>query len=571
MKKKVLLILCVIVILRLIIIFVTKNDPVFYLSPRNFNGRGLLAAPSWLDFIIPLIIIALFPPKNFSFELDFRKLYNTLFPALLLISGTVITGTLLSNYIQKTMIQFDFDRVLLLRYLLFVLTYVSINFLSDALASQKKFFKYIILSLFIVFIAYTQDIFASGNSMYVLSGLLNSVGFSTVIFSIGMRKSYKREPLATIISVSAAGLFLIFFTYNVLSISYFTVFLPFLTSIFIAIALYKEVKLKTKIILGATPVALALFLNFGLPEIVPDELANKLIENKTADKFIEEKAGDITIKYKDKNFRDFAIKLAGVIQAANRVCKNELGFSPEVKELTIKGIGPGGFHAEFPNKIVGNITSEQYMKNCNDSIFLNNDNLSANFPDPVNAILHEYSHLFGVIPYHKWWPGAEEEGWATYSATRIAKMLYETSGAKLWQPNYNYSKQADKITERNLAGKAVVWSHPNEFGGFILWYNIGNKKGLRNLYKTRWKVATHNIKGSLFIISDPAKAKKAAYSLGISNFIKYGQHEIEKFGDIYSKSEYLYMAKTMGIDKKLISKMYDLMKQRLINPSVPVP
>ena len=107
MKKKVLLILCVIVILRLIIIFVTKNDPVFYLSPRNFNGRGLLAAPSWLDFIIPLIIIALFPPKNFSFELDFRKLYDTLFPALLLISGTVITGTLLSNYIQKT--KFDDD------------------------------------------------------------------------------------------------------------------------------------------------------------------------------------------------------------------------------------------------------------------------------------------------------------------------------------------------------------------------------------------------------------------------------------------------------------------------------
>ena len=571
MKKKILVILFVIIILRIIIIFIVKDDPVFFLSPRNFNGRGLLTAPSWIDFVIPLIIILFLYQKWLSMSFDLRRMYNPIFAATFLIGTPILIGMLLPVYTQKSLVKFDFNFTLFVRYILFVLSFISINFIADTISSKKKSLKYFILILFIVFIAYTQDVFASGNYMYILLGLINSVGFSTVVFSIGMRRSYKTQPFATIIAVSIAGIFLIFFLYNVLSVSFFTIFLPSIASMIIAIVLYKNWKLKTKISVGAIPFIIALFLNFALPKIVSPELANKLIESRPKNEFQEEQIGKILIKYKNQEFRDIAVKFAKVIQAANESCNREFGFSPNVKELIINGFGPGGFHAEFPNKIVGNITSEEYLKNCNDSIFLNSGDLSENFPDPVNAILHEYSHLFGVIPYYKWWPGAEEEGWATYSATQLSKILYKNLGLKLWQPKYDYFKQSDKIIKRNLSGKAVVWSHPNEFGGFILWYNIGKKIGIKKLYKDRWNNSMHNINGSLFILSDPAKADKIVSLFGKSFFEKYGYLTIEKFGNIYSKSEYLYMAKTMGIDENKISKIYEFMKMQKIDPSVPIP
>ncbi|NOX86455.1 MAG: hypothetical protein GXO86_10925 [Chlorobi bacterium] len=197
--------------------------------------------------------------------------------------------------------------------------------------------------------------------------------------------------------------------------------------------------------------------------------------------------------------------------------------------------------------------------------------MSANFPDPVNAILHEYSHLFGVIPYHKWWPGAEEEGWATYSATRISRLLNDKTGLNLWQPGYDYSMQADKITKRNLSGKAVVWSHPNEFGGFVLWYNLGEIFGLKKMYNLRWNNSEHNIKGSLFILSDPTKADKIVSLFGKDNFRKYGNMPTKKFEDIYSENDFLYLAKTTGIDEQRVLKMYEFMKSKNVDPSIPMP
>ena len=55
---------------------------------------------------------------------------------------------------------------------------------------------------------YTQDIFGSANSMYILIALINSVGLSTVFIAIALRKSYKSAPAETVFAASIAGLLL---------------------------------------------------------------------------------------------------------------------------------------------------------------------------------------------------------------------------------------------------------------------------------------------------------------------------------------------------------------------------
>ncbi len=571
MKKKIFIALSVIIILRVLNIVFLNNDPLFYLSPRNFNGRGVLITPCWIDFLIPLLIIFIFWNKEKKLTFEFKKVLKPLLIAFTILLAPVITGLLLNNYIQKSFIAFEFNTTFIFKYLLFILSFVAINVFADNVKFQKRIINIFVLFLGIMAIAYAQDLFGSANAMYILLALLSSTGLSVVLFSTGLRRYYKYYPLETILAMVIVGIFSVFFIFSVLSVSFFTIFLPFIAMTIIAVCWYKNWKPRTKLIVGSIPFILAIFLNYGLPGLLPSKLTNEIIERKNEENFIIEKYKNITVKYKNQDLKDIAMKFAQVIDMANHISKKELGVSPQVKELVITGMGPGGFHAEFPNRIVGKIISKKYLQNCQDSSFLNDSKLSPDFPDPVNAILHEYSHLFGTIPYHKWYPGAEEEGWATYSATRLSKLLYKEA-KDLWIPAYDYEAQAEKITQLNLSGKAVTWSHPNEFGGFNLWYRLGKQLGLPGLYHQRWQISKHDLKnGSLYYISNPEFAQKAVEIFGKENFLKYGKFNPVKFGDIYAKDSYLYMARTTGIDTTKISRMYDLMKNRKIDPSVPVP
>ena len=571
MKKKILTVLGITVFLRLVNILLFNNDPLFYLSPRNFNGRGLLITPGLIDFLIPLLIIFVFRDKRKKSGFNIANIPKPLLVSLSIFLAPVVTGLLLYSYVQKSYIAFEFNLSFLLKYLLFVLSFAAINLFADKVKFQKRILNGFVLFLGIAAIAYSQDIFGSANPMYILMALINSTGLTVVLFAVGLRKYYKEFPLETIAATAITGIFSVFFVFSALSVSFFTIFLPFISMVSVAFCWYKSWKLKTKLILGSLPFLLSLFLSYGLPPLLPPELANEIVERKNEESFKTEKYKNITVKYKDDDLKDIALKFAKVIDRANAVSRNQLGVSPEVRELVVTGIGPGGFHAEYPNRIVGRIISKKYMQNCDDSSFLNSPRLLPGFPDPVNAILHEYSHLFGTIPYHKWYPGAEEEGWATYSATRLSKLLYKDN-KDLWSPAYNFEAQADKITELNLSGKAVAWSHPNEFGGFILWYRLGKQLGLPVLYRKRRSVSKHDLKnGSLYYVSNPAYAAKAVQIFGKENFLKYGKFAPKKFGDIYDKTTYLYLAKTTGIDTNRISKMYDLMKEEKINPSVPLP
>jgi len=371
--------------------------------------------------------------------------------------------------------------------------------------------------------------------------------------------------------VAIAGIFLIFFRYNVISSGFFTIFLPMAAFLTVAIALYKIRDTKARIIIIAIPYIIAAFLNYALPSLLPPGIASQLLEKVNEKEYKTERYGDITVKYTDEKLKDIALNLARVIAAANKLSEEYFGFSPAVKELELRGIAPGGFRAVFPAKITGNIISKTYLENCADSAFLNAPGLRADFPDPVNGILHEYSHLYGVVPYYKWMPGAEEEGWATYSATRLSQLLHKKYGDTLWQPAYDYSKQAGKITAQNLSGKAVTWSHVNEYGGFNLWYNIGKELGIKELYKKRWQNTIHDSYGDFLLYSNPVLASKVVTAFGKNKFLKYGQLPERKFGDIYSMEDYLYMAKITGMDTMMIKNMYVQVKDKTINPSVPLP
>ena len=171
-----------------------------------------------------------------------------------------------------------------------------------------------------------------------------------------------------------------------------------------------------------------------------------------------------------------AMCIAHVLEAANEVSRETFGVSPDIKHLTIWGIAPGGFYAEFPNSIVGNFPSEHFLQLGLNKAYLNAPERSASDADPVNMILHEYAHLYGIVPYEPWFMGSEEEGWATYAATRLSLRLYEKYGAGLWNPPYDYAQRARAITTSNLQGHPVVWSHPYEFGGFKMWHALGERR-----------------------------------------------------------------------------------------------
>ncbi len=569
MKKKVFILLVLTVIIRIIILISAKTDVLFFLSPRNFNGRGLLVSPVFLDFLIPALTFFLISKRKINFTFKFNNLKKVSLIALVVIIPVLI-GLILSKYEEESFFITDFTLNNFVRWLLFILTFISVQLFADNVKLKKKFYRYFTIFIYILFAALTQDILVKAGTVYTIFGFISSVGLSTGLLAIASRKYYKKYPTETILSASVLGVFIIFFIYAAQSVSYFTILLPALAFYSSAFGIYFYRKKILKLIFLTAPLFLALILNFTIPYLLPENLVKQFTENNISSKMYQNKTGNITVKYPDKNLKDIAIKFATVINAANKISKETFGFSPKVDEITILGIAPGGFHGKFPNQIVGNIISEKYIKNCNDSTFLNSD-IPADFPDPVNAILHEYSHLYGCIPYYKWMPGSEEEGWATFSATKLSQLLYKKYGNKLWKPAYDYRRQAEKITQLNLSGRAVVWSHPNEYGGFKLWYSLDNKFGTKKLYQKRRRLTYRNINPSIVIESNPQKAKKLVKGFGIKNFIPFSDLKLARLGDKYTLKDYLTLSSLAGANEKHIRKIYAIMKNIIINPSVILP
>jgi hypothetical protein len=266
------------------------------------------------------------------------------------------------------------------------------------------------------------------------------------------------------------------------------------------------------------------------------------------------------------------VRLARVLAAAQQISRETYGIAPQVHELVIRGFEEGGFEAEFPNTIRGNLLSQREANLWLDGSFLNDPNTSIHFPDPVNGILHEFSHLYGTVPYSPWWKGAvEEEGWATFSATRLSRRLYERFGPSLWNPPYNYAARAEAITRANLAGHAVYWSHPGEFAGFQLWYGLAQRDGEAALYRERWALTRRDYGNWWFQTSDPGAARKMAQSLGLADFVSFGSRKAVRYDQVYDVSDVLAAQLPLGKTAEEIRANYAGDAARLIDPTIEVP
>ncbi len=572
MNKRLWILLSGIVLGRLIIAFFLQTHPTFFLGIRNFNGRGLLIQPTYLDFVLPLLLLIFLLPGRFNTTPRSHKRLQPIFAALLFVLAPVLTGFFLFGFINSWYVRFQMDRVTIARYVLFLLSFLGFQLFADALSVNKKFVRRFVLLILLLFLAGTQEFFSptGDESFALIIALFSSVGLTTALLSLALRRYSFEQPADTLIAGAIAGALVIFPVINVVSTSYFTIFLPALAMLLATFALRSRRSLFFRTAMFGIVPFIALLLSVLPPFILPQEQVTQFMGKNPHQPLTTEQVGSMTIRYGDPRVREITRKLARVIEQANTVCRETLGISPEVNELIIYGIAPGGFHGEFPHRIVGNIISEKYLQACNDSLFLNDSTLSPNFPDPVNGILHEYSHLFGFVPYLPWIFGAEEEGWATFSATVLSRLMYQKFGSA-WQPAYNHARQADKIEQLNLSGKAVVWSHYYEYGGFQLWYRLTQEMGIGELFRRRWEYTRRDLPGMAFLENNPDAARNLAEAFGREKFIRYGTFPSRKFGEIYTEEDWLSLARLSGMPEERIKRLYRLKANQMVKASITLP
>jgi hypothetical protein len=202
---------------------------------------------------------------------------------------------------------------------------------------------------------------------------------------------------------------------------------------------------------------------------------------------------------------------------------------------------------------------------------MNNPRLSCQFPDPVNSVLHEYSHLFGVFPYQKW-INTESEGWATYSATRLSKLIYQKYGPTIWQPAYNYAKIADSINTSLLSGHPLIWSHPEEVGSFKMWNDYEQKNGLKNVYNDRWQYTLRN-KNSIFISENNASVVNDFIDtkIGKEEFDKFSNMPPKKFDELYKPDDWKIFGQLINNTDEEINKLIEQKKRREYDVLLPKP
>ncbi|HEY5913252.1 MAG TPA: hypothetical protein VJA21_21885 [Verrucomicrobiae bacterium] len=415
-----------------------------------------------------------------------------------------------------------------LRWLQFVAAYLAWNLLLDELPGRLQ--RIVAVPILAACLGFLQDIYPGmGNPLFIML----SVGLTLTWTVLALRRRYCESPLAATLAATIIGGACCSVVVMAPSNSALVFLLSLLALPLGALALRNRAW-KWRWISLAGIAAVGLVLSLLVPRFLPPEQRAVLLTQEPPPAHTEAVDG-VAVSYDDVRVREIARQMAHVLSAANQISREAYGISPEVNKLEIRGFADGGFHAEFPHSIMGNFVSPKQVELSLNNAFLNNDPTnSIDFPDPVNAILHEYSHLYGVVTYQPWLMGAEEEGWATFSATRLSHRLYQRFGPGLWSPTYDYASHADAITKSTLAGRPVYWSHPNEYGGFRLWHSLSEKQGETNLYRARWELTRRDNPGWWLQISVPAPARKIAGRLGFANFVSPQATHATTYGQIYT-------------------------------------
>ncbi len=571
-KKKTGLFLAIVFVLllfRIVVLAFDKSDSQSILIFRSFVGNGFLSKPLFSELILSILIIWMLFRKERINKLLFSDIKSGLINTFWFLAFPVITAFCLFTFKSEYFFNFQFNEMLLLRWLCFILTFVAVNKIID-INPFHKFLRIFLIILILILTSFLQEITSNSSGIYTINATLFGTGVTQAFSIIAFRNTYKNSFWAGLFSVIFTGFIVCFFVFGAVSGSYFTLLLPFTALLLAAISLHSK-SLRSRIIsLGAISL-FSLGLSLLLPSLVPPEYRDLLKENRKVITKYQEQASGIQINYNDTSVHKTLIQIAKVLDAANKVSQENFGFSPNLQWITIYGIEQGGFNAVFPNGIAGNLLSQQYINRILDSAFLNNPNLSCQFPDPVNSILHEYSHLYGIFPYQKWL-NSESEGWATYSATRLSKLIFQKYGASLWQPSYNYARLADSINKSLLSAHPLVWSHPEEVGPFKMWNEYEQKYGLQNVYRTRWQYTTRDKNAINIQENDPSLVRDFIDTkIGKESFHHVSDLPSRKFDELFKLSEYINQSRLINIPDDYIEKHVAYMKMGEININVPEP
>lgn len=559
----------VLLLFRIIVLVFNKFDVQSMLVTRSFVGNGFLSKPLFSELLLSILIILLLFRKVQISKPLFADFTSGLMNAMWFLSFPVITAFCLFTFKQEYYCRFQFNEMLLLRWLYFILTFVAVNSIIN-INPFHKLLRVVFVILILLVSSVLEDVTFHADGLSVVFGTISGVGLTQAFSIIAFRNTSKRSFWAGVFSVLITSSVVCFFVFAAVSDSTFTFLLPFVALLLAAITL-RSYSVKPRVISLCTISLLSICLSLFLPSFFPPEYGNAFRENRTETIRYQETVSGIQINYNDTSVHKALAQVARILNAANQVSRDNFGVSPDIQWITVYGIEQGGFNAVYPQGIRGNFSSQQWINDILDSTFLNNPNLSCQFPDPVNAILHEYSHLYGIFPYQKW-ISTESEGWATYSATRLSKLLFQKYGAKLWQPAYNYARIADSISEALLSGHPLVWSHPEEVGAFKMWNDYEQKAGLQDVFKNRWQYTSRD-KYAVF-------ARENSPSV-INDFINtiIGQESFDQVSDLPSRTfDELYKVDDWKSWGQLINKSDDemeryigQMKMREININVPEP
>jgi hypothetical protein len=559
----------VLLLFRIIVLAFNKFDIQSFLVSRSFVGNGFLSKPLFSELVFSILIILLLIRKELINKPLLSDLKSGIINSIWFISFPVITGLCLFTFKQHYYFKFQFNEMLLLRWLYFTLTFVAVNWILD-INPFHKFLRVFFIILILLLTCYLQDFVSNSEGNVTIFAAISGVGLTQAFSVIAFRKTFKNSFWAGVLSAAFTGILVCCIIFGAVSGSYFTFLFPSIALLLAAISMRGK-SLKSGIISLITISGISVLFSLFFPSLFPPKFQDLLRENKKMETKYHETIQDIQINYNDVSVRVALTQIAKVLHAANQVSLENFGISPDIKWITIYGIAPGGFNAVYPQGIEGNFSSQQYIDKILDSTFLKNPNLSHQFPDPINSILHEYSHLYGIFPYQNW-VATESEGWATYSATRLSKLIFQKFGPDLWQPSYNYAKFADSINESLLAEHPLIWSHPEEVGAFKMWNDFEQKAGLQKVYKDRWQYTSRD-KNAIYIqentpslIKDFIKTK-----IGKDAFDQYSNIPPKKFDELYKADDWKSFGQLCNKKDNEIIKMIEQNRTRQYSVLVPKP
>jgi len=563
------LLVLLVVAARVLSFFFLKANPAYLGVPRSFVGGGFQTMPALLDLAAPaMVIYCLWPGRRFCAG-AIQWGWLAIWDAVSFLLFPFIAGVSLFAYLAPWQIFPYIAPITFIRWLEFIVSYLAWNMLLDELAEKRLWQKIAVIPVLALSLGVLQDAFPHIQDSF---RILLSVGITLTWTVLALRRRYTQSPLAAIAAAAIVG-----------GVSCMLVVMApansMIPALFLPIAfLVGSLTLRSRRwwprwVALASIAAAGLLLSLAVPRLFPPEEREGFL-NQEPPPLHSEMIEGIRVRYDDIRVRPLAIQLAHVLAAANQISREAYGVSPDVNELVIRGFESGGFQARFPHGIEGNFLSPRYVDLCLDSSYLNDPNASIHFPDPVNAILHEYSHLYGTVPYNPWvmggTEGSEEEGWATFSATRLSRRLYDRFGPGLWTPAYNYAARAEAITQANLAGHSVYWSHDNEFGGFRLWYLLSQRDGEAPLYRKRWELTRRD--GSWwFQINSPDAARRVAASFGWADFVSFGSDKAVRYDQVHTWQDLQPIGEIAGWNTDKIKAVYARRAASLIDPAVHVP